>query len=297
MNVADMKVAIVGPICRDMNIVGKKRYVLPGGVTFYTGQAFFRFGVKNIIVLGSCGSEDIEWASGFDFKFVHTGGKGTIEFANIYSGGDVPRRQRTRTLNTISVDDIPLERLTGLDYLIFGPLHYDDIFPSTIREFAKRVDVNTKLVLAPQGMIRYIEGGGIVQRSPENVLRALPYVDYAFLHRRELEFISGEEGIEEGARLFQDLGVENVIVTLGGEGLQLFLGDKSYKIRAFPAREEVDTTGAGDTVIAALLVAEKKYDDPMKQGRFAAMAATMAIERKGPFSGTVEEVMERLNSA
>jgi len=78
-----MEIAIVGPICKDMNIVGKEQYALPGGVTYYTGQALASLGVDTT-VFGSCGSEDIEWANSFDFDFVPTGIQGTIGFENIY---------------------------------------------------------------------------------------------------------------------------------------------------------------------------------------------------------------------
>ncbi|GAF91935.1 unnamed protein product, partial [marine sediment metagenome] len=64
-----MRCAIVGPICKDVNVVCGKQYILPGGVTYYTGQALASLGVKTV-VFGSCGSEDIEWASEFDFDFV-----------------------------------------------------------------------------------------------------------------------------------------------------------------------------------------------------------------------------------
>jgi len=291
-----MKIAIVGPICRDVNVVGEERFTLPGGVTYYAGQALVSLGVETV-VFGSCGSEDVEWASEFGFDFVPTGIKGTIGFENIYSEGDSPdeRRQRAGTPNSIIAEDIPPGRLSGLDYLIFGPLYYDNIFASTIKEFAGRVrNASTEIVLSPQGMIRYLEGGGIVWRSPENVLRALPHVDYVFLDSTELKFISGEDRIEDGVHVFQDLGADNVIVTRGSEGSQLFLGAETYTVKAFSPKELVDTTGAGDSYMAGLLAAQEKYEDPIKQGEFAAMTATMAIERKGPFSGTVEEVLERL---
>ena len=49
--------------------------------------------------------------------------------------------------------------------------------------------------------------------------------------------------------------------------------------------------------MAGFLKVQELFDDPTQQGEFAAMTATMVIERKGPFSGTVEEVMERLRNS
>jgi len=194
------------------------------------------------------------------------------------------------------VGDIPPSRLSGLDYLIFGPLYHDNISASTIEEFTREVeDHDTKLVLANQGMIRYLDGKRIVWRNPENVRDALPHVGYVFFDDRELEFVSGKEGIEDCAHCLQgEYGATNVIVTQGSKGSQLFLGADTYTVKAFPPRGKPYTTGAGDSFMAGFLKAQELFEDPLEQGEFAAMTATMAIERKGPFSGVAGDILERL---
>ncbi|MCH7850354.1 MAG: hypothetical protein IH845_01795 [Nanoarchaeota archaeon] len=292
-----MKVAVVGPICKDVNTIKGKSTELPGGVTYYSGRTFESLGVETI-VFGSCGSEDVEWASGFGFDFIHTGSNGTIKFKNIYPDIKNPdlRMQRIGTPNNITPEDIRLNSLTGLDYFIYGPLSYDNIFASAIKEFSGALrNTRTQTVLLPQGMIRYTEGGGIVKRNPENVLRAIPYLDYIFLDDEELKFISGEDIVEYGARSLQDMGVKNVVVTLGRDGSQLFLGsDTVYKIKAFKPRKIVDTTGAGDTFMAGYFSGKDAYIDPVEQGRFAAMAATIGLEEKGVFKKSRKYVLDRL---
>ena len=130
-------------------------------------------------------------------------------------------------------------------------------------------------------------------RNPDNVLEALPYIDYLFLDDKELEFIGRGNGIKERVHYLRDCGATNVIVTQGSQGSHLFLGEE-YRVKALSPERLVDTTGAGDSYMAGFLKVQELFDDPTQQGEFAAMTATMAIERKGPFSGTVEEVMKRL---
>jgi len=291
-----MKVAIIGPICKDVNTIGKERTKQAGGVTYYTGQALASLGVETT-VFGSFNPQDPPNTEGFRFNLVPIEAQGTITFRNIYDSHNYDKRtQEAETPNNrITVSDIPHNKLSGLDYLIFGPLYHDNISASTIEEFAKEFEGSgTKLVLAPQGMIRYLERDGIVWRNPGNVLEALPYVDYVFLDGMELKFISEEDEIEDGVHCFQEIGADNVIITKASQGSQLFLGDKHYQIRAFTPRELVDPTGTGDSYMAGFLKAQELFEDPLEQGEFAAMTATMVIERKGAFSGTMKEVRRKI---
>jgi len=292
-----MEVAIVGPVCKDVNRYQGREEILPGGVTYYAGLTFKSLGDK-IKVYGSCDSEDVEWASGLGFEFIHTGGRGTMTFENIYFDPKNPnsRTQKIGTPNSVTLDDIPLNSLAGLDYLVFGPLSFDNIFASTIDKFHDTLrNTRTDIALLPQGMIRYTEGGSTANKSPENVLRTLPYIDHIFLDDEQLQFISGEDRVEYGARRLQRMGVKNVIVTLGSEGSQLFLGsDSAYKINAFKPRKIVDATGSGDTFSAAWLSSKEIFFDPVDQGRFAAMAATMGLEKRGAFNSSRKQVLNRL---
>ena len=127
---------------------------------------------------------------------------------------------------------------------------------------------------------------------------ALLHVDYVFFDDKELEFVSRRDKIADGVHCLQgEYGAKNVIVTQGSRGSRLFLGDEHYQLRAFPLRELVDATGAGDSYMAGFLKAQELFEEPMEQGKFAAMTTTMTIERKGPFNGTVEDVRERLKNS
>jgi sugar/nucleoside kinase (ribokinase family) len=286
-----MNVGIIGPICRDLNIVGGKQYSRPGGVTYYAGAALARLGVETV-VFGTLGDEPTDWLADFPPKVVHLPAAGTIQFINEYPEGNPDaRKQQARIFdNTIRPADIPEAALAGLDIIVLGPLLHDHITAELVEFLAERAT----LVLAAQGMIRYLEKEKIVWQYPERVGKILPYIEYLFLDDLELAFISQREDIKDGARFLQDKGVKNVMVTRGHLGSHIFLGEEDYHIRYYRPQELADPTGAGDTYMAGYLRALELTDDPVERGEFAAMTATMGIERFGPFAGTLEEVRKRL---
>ena len=286
-----MKAAVIGPLCRDRNVFAGKSYERPGGVTCYAGAALARLGAETV-VFGSFGQEPPGWEPVTGARLVHVAAAGTIEFVNEYdSARGNQRRQRAVYFdNRIEPEDISEADLAGLDYLILGPLFHDNLS----RALAERLSAFGKLALAAQGAIRYVEGDRVIWRNSEKVIDLLPLCEYVALDDRELEFIAGTSGVAAGADILRKEGAANLLVTLGSRGSKLFLSNGQYDIRAFPPRRIVDPTGAGDTYLAAYLRAVELYGDPLQRGEFAAMAATISIEGSGPFSGSLEQVEQRL---
>jgi len=286
-----VKVAVIGPVCKDLNIVKGKAHSQPGGAAYYTGEALACLGVETV-VFGTFGNEKAGWLKGFKAGLVHIPAEGTIRFVNEYPDtGTGARIQRAEIYkNEIKIKDIQPSQLAGLDYLILGPLIYHNISRPLVEELSGY----SKLILAAQGTIRYLEGERIVWKNPDNVLGMMPFVDYVFLDDNELKFISRRDEISRAARFLQEKGAGKVIVTQGEQGSRIFLEDKDYKITSFPAQEVVDPTGAGDSYLAGFVKALELFDDPSTQGEFAAMTATLSLEREGPFSGTTDSVLDRL---
>ncbi len=85
----------------------------------------------------------------------------------------------------------------------------------------------------------------------------------------------------ELARLRRRLGVEHLLVTLGGEGMRLVDGDGA--VRRIPARrvEVYDVTGAGDTVTAVLAAAIPQSGEVAAAARLANRAAAVEVQKLG----------------
>ena len=287
-----MKVAVIGPICKDRNIIREDIFEQIGGVTYYTGSALSFLGAS-VSIYGSSTLKrsELEKYLACD-ELIQIYSKNTIKFINKYMGQDSDVRiQRVNDFenNTIFFND--LENISKFDYIILGPLIHDNIPRELIIQLSR---VGPKIVLASQGMIRYVKNNKIVWKHPENVLDILPHIDFLFLDENELRFITNVEEISGKINFLSKKGLENIIVTLGKKGSIVYMKNKEYKIKSFPPKRLIDATGAGDSYMAGFIRALELFDDPQKQGEFAAMTATISIEEKGPFHYTLKDVYKRL---
>jgi ribokinase len=89
-------------------------------------------------------------------------------------------------------------------------------------------------------------------------------LDFFTPNETEAEFylnkkIETEEDIKNAAKEFLNMGVKNIIITLGAKGVYFENKDESYFIEALKLKDDViDTTGAGDAFNGALAVALAK---------------------------------------
>lgn len=104
--------------------------------------------------------------------------------------------------------------------------------------------------------------------------------------------ISSTEQLEIAAKeLKQRLGYEALLVTRGGQGMTLLEDNAApLHIRAVGAREPVDVTGAGDTVIATFalaLASEASFGDA---ARLANYAGGLVVMKRGTATITAAEL-------
>lgn len=84
------------------------------------------------------------------------------------------------------------------------------------------------------------------------ILDAWPKAHVIKVSAEELEFLSGEQEIEAGARQLWHADQRLLVVTAGKQGCICFTASGQHSIPGF-AVEVVDTTGAGDGFVAGLL--------------------------------------------
>ncbi len=80
----------------------------------------------------------------------------------------------------------------------------------------------------------------------------LPHIDYFIPSIEEAEILSGLKGVEENIRFFQSRGVKCPVLTMGGDGSIVAMGDERIHVPAY-AIEVVDTTGCGDAFTAGFI--------------------------------------------
>ena len=89
-------------------------------------------------------------------------------------------------------------------------------------------------------------------------------LDFFTPNETEAEFylnkkINTDEDIKNAAKEFLNMGVKNIVITLGDKGVYFENKNENYFIEAFKLNENViDTTGAGDAFNGALAVALAK---------------------------------------
>ena len=88
----------------------------------------------------------------------------------------------------------------------------------------------------------------------------LRYSDFTKLSDEELTLITGEKDLEAGVKALHDLGVKVVTITLGSKGTYLSVYGESAIIPSIKINQ-VDSTGAGDSFVGAVLKQVSDIED------------------------------------
>lgn len=96
-------------------------------------------------------------------------------------------------------------------------------------------------------------------------------------NRLEAEALTGEKDPEKAARVLLDAGVERVFLSLGAEGMLAAQGERLLRLACEKA-EVVNTTGAGDAAMAALVWAGTRGLDLAGSARAALLAGAITTE-------------------
>lgn len=99
------------------------------------------------------------------------------------------------------------------------------------------------------------------------------------------------------AKLFDDLGMQALLVTRGREGMSLFQrqnGDIHRVDIPTMAQSVYDVTGAGDTAVSMFTLAEAAGADRETAVRLANVAAGIVVGKQGAATVTIPEIEERM---
>ncbi|XPV76353.1 MAG: bifunctional heptose 7-phosphate kinase/heptose 1-phosphate adenyltransferase [Desulfovibrio sp.] len=105
-----------------------------------------------------------------------------------------------------------------------------------------------------------------------------------------------DEVLQIGKALYERLSCSQLLITLGAQGMALFLEDG--KVRHIPtfAKKVFDVTGAGDTVIAAYALAYAAGCSFEMAATIANYAAGISVGQVGAATASVEEIIRDVDA-
>ncbi|QMW02449.1 ribokinase [Spirosoma foliorum] len=275
-------ICTIGHITLDKIVTSQSVSYMPGGTSFYFSKALLHADIKYKLITALAQQDyhivDDLQAEGVDVDILPS--KHTVYFQNSYSADQNHREQQVLQ----KAAPFRLSKMPAIDAKLFhlGPLLADDIPINVIEDLSKRGIVSLDI----QGYLRRVRNKRVVYQDWIHKKYILPYVSILKANEFEMEVVTGQKNAWDGAMYLADLGVREVIITLGSEGSLIYTGGTFYEIPAFKPTAVVDATGCGDTYMAGYLLKRVQGSHVEEAGEFGAALATLKVASSGPFSGS-----------
>ncbi len=211
----------------------------------------------------------------------------TTSIENIFESDDVDRRKVSllSQASPFSLEDIP-DAETKI-YNLAG-LFKGEIPPSMIEPLSKK----GKVALDLQAMLRTSEKGKFSFKDWEEKEEYLPMITYLKADTLESEVATGISDRDGAAEVLHELGAEEVMITHSSE-VMIYNGEKYTAL--FNPSNLSGRTGRGDTCFISYMT--RRLSHGVKDSiKYAAALTSIKMEKPGPFSGTVDDVLARMNT-
>ena len=285
-------ICCVGHITLDKVVTTKATFHMPGGTAIYFSSAIRNMPLKYSLVTSLAGKE-MDIVAGLREKGIEITvlpSNHTVYFENIYAENQDHRTQRVTQKADPFLQGVWNEMEATIYHL--GPLLADDIPLSLIKMLAAKARVS----LDVQGYLREVRNENVYPIDWVDKLEALRYIDILKANEHEMEVLTGSSDVYTAARILNEWGVKEVVITLGSMGSVIYKEAVFYHIPAYKPIAIVDATGCGDTYMAGYLYQRINGADIQEAGEFAAAMATLKIESSGPFTGNRQDVEEVLRT-
>jgi sugar/nucleoside kinase (ribokinase family) len=151
---------------------------------------------------------------------------------------------------------------------------------------------DSKLSADMQSFVRQVDAKGRIQfRDVPSKLEIIPLLDAVKLDVVEAEILTGTRDLEQAAKMVESWGCPEVVVTQA-DGVLARVNGRTY-YENFTNRSVVGRTGRGDTTFGGYLAWRLEHA-PEEALKFAAALVSIKMETPGPFQGTLEDVLLRM---
>lgn len=297
-----MRITLLGYFCRDRNVLPSGQTVESvGGKGLFTGAALARAGatVDLITWLPTSDLELLKSVADYPLTLhVIPIPTGTVN-TNVHDGD---RTIATTNLDpyTIKPADFTPEMIMALeasDSVLLAPDIQEKISLDTIQWLSG--DLGLSLTADIGKYYRTLSvSGELIPRWPwPDEAQYLTYFDRIVVSQEDIEpLLRQGESLLSAARHLADHGPREVVITLGSRGAFIYDAstNEGFDIPAYPPTTIVDPTGAGDTFIGAYMSERLATDNPLRAGKFAAMAASLKLNYVGPLREPGEVIAKTL---
>ena len=267
---------VIGPVTEDLVIIGDENSRKIGGATYFQSFVFEEF-YNDYLAIVNCSDESLikDFPSSDKIKVLLK--EDTHFFINHYPNpNDLNIRQQMSNFARIPILKSDLESIladVNVGAFVVNPLNRYD-FPLETIEYLKSFEV--PLFMSIQGFLRLPdvkvnENYTIKLDDFDGLSHVLRGVNAIFLDESEKNIIG------------LDFDVDEIVITNGSHGSTI-ISDSEIKIEAVECVNVVDTTGCGDTYMAAYISQRLKGYTKKESGNFASSIASKKIENLGPFN-------------
>lgn len=273
-----MTLVVIGPVTKDLIITKDNKQSKTGGAVYFQSFVFEEF-FKDYLIITNCSDATLinDFPDPDKVKLIKK--DTTHYFINEYPNNDDFRLQYSNFANIpITENDLSSILPEYIDAFIINPLNSHD-FSKEVIDYLKSFDVPVFMSL--QGFLRYPskkinnDNYSISLRFTPEIIDLISNIEGLFLDESEAEILFENND-------FKDFNINEIVVTNGSKGSRV-LADKEYKISAVICDDIVDSTGCGDTYMAAYISKKLITNSILKSANFASKIASDKLRFFGPF--------------
>ncbi len=285
------KIIVTGSM--NMDMVVKTSHIPKPGETVLGGTFFMNPGGKGAnqaVAVARMGGEVVFIGKIGDDVFGRQSSQ-LFEEENVDIGGIISDENTSSGIALITVDS------EGENSIVVAPGANANLSPEDVRKaISKYEDYKILLIQLeiPIETVAFTMQTGkdlgmkvILNPAPANIFiqEHFHLIDIITPNEHEAEMLSGIpihnlDDARLAALKLQEMGVKDVIITLGKQGAAVLENGEFYHVEA-PIVETVDTTAAGDVFNGALTVALAEGKNLKEATQFACKAASIAVTRLG----------------
>jgi sugar/nucleoside kinase (ribokinase family) len=216
----------------------------------------------------------------------------TVQYHVVFPTANVDERQSFALKGgaSLRIDDIPPFESCLLHLCCMGDREVQLGLMRTLKAQGYRLSVDM------QGFVLQAdhETGAIHLKDVPEKKEILSMADFVKLDAMEAQTLTGADVLQDQADILEDWGSSETIIT-SSEGV-LARSKRKTTFAKFTNRSTRGRMGRGDTVIGSYLA--RRLDHSVEDSlRFAAALASIKMESSGPFTGSIEDVIKRIDEA